>query len=94
MVTVGEKLGFKNTAPKNKNYLQYLGKRPIDAYEVIETIACLKDYKSSGYINIPVTLIEKAKFIIVHYLARSFNNCLEKGTYPDILKIAKVVPLR
>ena len=67
--------------------------QPTDAYEAIETIAGLKDNKSPGYIDFPVTLIKEAKFIIAHYLARSFNNCLEKGTYPEILKIAKVVLL-
>ena len=67
--------------------------RLTDAYEIIEAIAGLKDYKCPGYIDIPVTLFKEAKFIIAHYLARSFNNCLEKGTYLDILKIAKVLPL-
>ena len=101
LVTVGEKLDFKSTASKSKNYLKYLGKRqvsfivlrPTDAYKVIETIAGLKDNKSLGYIDIPVTLIKEAKFIIAHYLARSLNNCLEKGNYLITLKIAKVVSL-
>ena len=74
---------------KHKNYLEHLGKRqvlsvvlrPTDAYEIIETIAGLKHNKSPGYIDIPAILIKEFKFVIAHYLAMSFNKCLEKGTY-------------
>ena len=79
------------TAPK-KNWLKYLGKRqvssvvlrPTNAYEIIETTADLKikNNKSPDYINITVTLIKEAKFIIAHYLATSFKKCLEKETSP------------
>ena len=65
-VTVGKKLSCNMTAPKNKNFLKYLGKRqvssvvlqPTDAFEVIETIAGFKDSKSPGCIDILVTLIK------------------------------------
>ena len=48
---------------------------------------------SPGYIDISITSIEEAKFIRAHHLAMSFTKCLAKGTYPDILKIGKVLPL-
>ena len=38
-------------------------------------------------------LIKEAKFLIGRQLANIFNECLRSGSYPDILKIAKVVPL-
>ena len=38
-------------------------------------------------------LIKKAKFLIGSQLVNIFNECLRSGSYPDILKIAKVVPL-
>ena len=59
----------------------------------MEIITGLDINKSPGYIDIPVILIKESKFLISHYLATSFNECIETGTYPDILKIAKVVPL-
>ena len=66
---------------------------PSDDYEIIEAINGLNCHKSPGYIDIPVKLIKHAKFIIASCLSRSFNSCIEKGYYPDQLKIAKVVPL-
>ena len=59
----------------------------------MEIITGLDINKSPGYIDIPVILIKESKFLISHYLATSFNQCIETGTYPDILKIAKVVTL-
>ena len=35
----------------------------------------------------------ESKYIIAGYLADSFNECIESGNYPDILKIAPVIPL-
>ena len=100
-VTIGEKLGSKSIFQNDQNYRKYLGKRhvssvilqPTHAYEILEIITGLDINKSPGYIDIPVILIKESKFLISHYLATSFNECIETGTYPDILKIAKVVPL-
>ena len=71
----------------------YLTKNPSDDYEIIEAINGLNCHKSPGYIDVPVNLIKRAKFIVASYLSRSFNSCIEKRYYPDQLKIAKVVPL-
>ena len=38
-------------------------------------------------------IIEESKFLISDYLANSFNESLETGSYPDVLKIAIVIPL-
>ena len=67
--------------------------RPTDEYEIIEIIGKLNNNKSTGYIDIPIVLFKEAKFLIARYLADSFNECLKTGHYPDVLKIAKVIPL-
>ena len=100
-VKIGEKLSSNIKCSNSGNFTQFLGKRqvssiylrPTDAFEVIETISGLNKRKSSGYIDIPVLLIKEAKFLIGRQLANIFNECLRSGSYPDILKIAKVVPL-
>ena len=46
--------------------------------------------KSPVYIDLPVILIKQSKFLISQYLASSFNSSIEAGSYPDILKVAKV----
>ena len=66
---------------------------PTDKFEIVEITAGLNIHKSPGHIDIPVILFKEAKFLIARFLARSFNDCLETGNYPDILKIAKVIPL-
>ena len=100
-VKIGEKLSSNIKCSNSGNCFQFLGKRkvssiyfrPTDAYEVIEIISELNKLKSSGYIDIPVLLIKEVKFLICMQLANIFNECLRSRSYPDILKIAKVVPL-
>ena len=67
--------------------------QPTDIYEIIEIISSLKDHKSPGYIDIPVRIIKESKFLISEYLANSFNESLETGSYSDVLKIATVIPV-
>ena len=86
---------------KKEDYYCHLKKRqcksiipnPSDDYEIIEAKNGLNCHKSQGYIDVPVKLIKHTKFIIACYLGISFNSYIEKGYYPDQLKIAKVVPL-
>ena len=99
-VSIGKKLSSSlNNQPTN--HKQYMGKRllhsvvlnPTDQYEIAAIISNLNDRKSSGYIDIPVTLIKHAKHLIAPFMTKSFNICLDSGNYPDILKIAKVISL-
>ena len=100
--TIGEKLAAKSTNPaQNYNHFKFFGKRNpssivlqrTDVYEVVETISSLNDHKSPGYLDIPICIIKESKYLIAGYLADSFNECIESGNYPDILKIAQVIPL-
>ena len=38
-------------------------------------------------------IIKESKFLISDYLANSFKESLETGSYPDVLKIATVIPV-
>ena len=77
-LTDGEKLGFKSTSSKNTNYLKFLGKRqvpfillrPTDEYEVIKTIAGLKDNKCACYIDICITLINSRNNLNQHKISQ------------------------
>ena len=46
-----------------------------------------------GFIDIPVCVIKSSKYLIAGFLTIVYNKCLDCGNYPDILKIAKVVPV-
>ena len=103
-VKIGEKLtaNSRNSSfHQSKHHFTFLGKRnvssivlqPTNVYEIIEIISSLKDRKSPGYIDIPVRIIKESKFLISDYLANSFNESLETGSYSDILKTATVIPV-
>lgn len=100
-VKIGEKLAANFSQIADQTYKKYLKcrntssifLRPTDKNEIVEIITNLSNRKSSGDIDIPIILIKEAKFIISQYLANSLNNCIEHGTYPDILKIAQIIPL-
>ena len=98
---IGEKLAAKSTNPaQNYNHFKFFGKRnpssivlqPTDVYEIVEIISSLNDHKSPGYLDIPIRIIKESKYLIAGYLADSFNERIESGNYPDILKIARVIP--
>ena len=38
-------------------------------------------------------IVKESKFLISDYLANSFNESLETESYPDVLKIATLIPL-
>ena len=97
-VKIGEKLAANSrnsSFHQSKQHFTFLCKRnvssivlqPTDVYEIIEIISSLKDHKSPGYIDIPVRIIKESKFLISDYLANSFNESLETGSYPDVLKM-------
>ena len=44
-------------------------------------------------LDILIFIIKEAKFLIAEYLVDSFNENLVSGIYPDLLKIALVIPL-
>ena len=54
---------------------------------IIEIIACLNIRKSPGYIDIPTTLIKKAKYLIALFLANLFNEYIKTENYLEILII-------
>ena len=94
----------KNLASKHDdnydNFKKYLGTPVQDTIdlkststkEVFEVMRCLKK-KSCGADDVHPKLLLRTRKIIAPVLAHFFNLCIEKREYPDLLKIAKVIPL-
>ena len=61
--------------------------------EISKIISGFKNKKSCGYDEIPMFLIKQIQQLISPILTELFNECLKTGTYPDCLKIAKVIAL-
>ena len=85
----------------NRNILQSMGPRNphkmvfenASTNEVVNTGMALNDKMSTGSDDIPSILIKWAIYIIAPILAEVFNAFVHLGTYPEILKTAKVTPL-
>ena len=53
----------------------------------------LDDNKSSGPSDIPIKILKIAAPIIVPQLVKVFNLSFENGVFPDLMKLAKVIPI-
>ena len=66
---------------------------PVEEREKISTINLLPMKKSVGHDNIPVTFIILVVKIIAPFLIKVINASLELRMFPNIHKIAKVIPI-
>lgn len=66
---------------------------PTTPEEIIEIIGALKNTKSAGPDDIPVSLLKYCKQVIAKPLSVLVNLCFRKGKYPEILKRAYVILL-
>ncbi|CAH2100147.1 unnamed protein product [Euphydryas editha] len=66
---------------------------PATTDEILSIINNLKTNTSSGLDGISSKTIKCIKHHIQYELTECINKCLEQGTFPDSLKIAKVTPI-
>ena len=48
--------------------------------------ACQKD-------DIPTKAVKMSKYVFAGFIDKEFNNCVDKGVFPDDLKHADVTPI-
>ena len=67
----------------------------LEAYkvEIENLIDELEINKATGYDEISCKILKISKHCISHYLCTLYNEALTKGIFPDVLNIAKIVPL-
>jgi len=61
--------------------------------EISNIIDSLDETKSSGPCNIPISMIKMSKHYIAEPLSDICNKSFEDGIFPDINKVAKVIPV-
>ena len=66
---------------------------PTGEFEVANVIKAMKNKKSCGMDGISSKILKCCSPVIERHLAFAFNKCIDEGVFPDIFKIAKVVPL-
>ena len=87
--------------PSNKNVKDFLGPRvkniflfdPISCSEIVDIVHKFDINKSTGHDGIPAKILKWSIPIISPILRDIFNLYIHTGTYPDELKIARVVAL-
>ena len=98
---VGLTLASKIDFPKNICYEDYLQNpvqdhfkfRSVTIETVIKTIESLKPKARKGADNISNKILKYIKYEIASILSKFMNMIFEQGIFPDILKIAKVIPI-
>lgn len=65
----------------------------VTSEEITNVILNLKQGKSPGHDNVSAKVLLNCNNIITPFLVDIFNSMVVRGTYPDILKIHKVVPI-
>ena len=75
----------------NSNHSIFL--TPTTIYEVQSLIQSLKHTNALGVDEYPVKLIKAAAVQISEPLAHIINHCFQIGKFPNIIKIAKVIPV-
>lgn len=66
---------------------------PIVPEDIFVSIAALKPKKATGIDSISVETVKRCATSLAPHLVSLLNNCIEKGIYPDALKVARVVPV-
>ena len=75
---------------KNGNSLFLTPSCPQDVFDVIKK---LKTKKARRTNDVETVFIKYANPVISKFFSDMFNVCLSESTYPDLLKIAEVVPI-
>ena len=66
---------------------------PSCQQEVFNLIKELKNRKATRTSDIETKFIKLVNPIISFFLSELFNLCLSTGTYPDLMKVAEVIPI-
>ena len=77
---------------KNRNSSSMFLEAP-NLHEIIDFLKSLSMNKALGQDNIPAFFIKAANLVITPYLLVLYDYAFPTGIFPDILKIAKVIPI-
>lgn len=86
-------IGYNNTDNVSTLPINSFFFSPILENEVFNAINNLKNTNSFDYFGLNTKIIKSINDIITEPLTVLFNMCVSHGVFPDILKIAKVIPL-
>ena len=98
-VNIGAKLRG-NVQSSNAEYKTFLKSNEKSAFftcvtpkEIIDIVYKLKNHSSPGFDHIDISVVKRVIHIICFPLCNIFNVSIEKGIFPDKMKVAKVIPV-
>ena len=98
---IGPQLASKIDSPPNIHYTDFLSDRiqqslflsPTNPNEIITVTKALSMSKVQGCDRISTSLLKQIIHVIASPLTHIINQSLLQGVFPDLLKIAKVIPI-
>lgn len=78
------------SVPKCNNLFRFEHVTPNDVVNIFKT---LKLKNTGDYWGISIKLLSNIIDIVAPYLAVTFNKCVDLGTFPDLMKSSKIIPL-
>ena len=98
---IGLKLANEIRGPTCDNYTNYLspyrgerfGFKHVNSQDISSIISNLKSKNSFGSDSLSVNILKKIKEPLLGVLTHLINLAFDTGSFPDMLKIAKVVPI-
>ena len=82
---------FQNYLGESATYSMFLFN--TTEAEIIKIIKSLKNTNSTGFDNFSTKFIKLSAPILAPALVKLFNLSIQTGVYPDLLKVAKVIPI-
>ena len=65
----------------------------VSVHDVEKEIRRLSTRKATQYSDLPVNILKENSDIFGEYICDFFNECVDKGTFPSILKHANITPV-
>ena len=98
---IAQKLATNFSEVNNNEFSKFLGDpasqsiylHNTDELEIKNTIKILKNTNSAGHDEFSSKFIKLSETLLIPALEKIFNLAIKTGTYPDRLKIAKVIPI-
>lgn len=81
------------TSSAASNSLQPFSFQPVTFIEIRDIIDSLKNSNSKDAYELNTSTVKSVKDIIIIPLTNAINRCIESNTFPDFLKLAKVIPI-
>jgi hypothetical protein len=75
------------------NYVNSMSLELTTEEEIVEIINLLRSGTAAGYDNIPISALKNSVSVISEPIAHIINLSISSGIVPDLMKIARVIPL-